>query len=489
MQKIFQIVIVVFLSLSFSQTAFAAYESRFDALNFEPAVDGGDYFTVYGSDTLAAGQGHAGFYLDYANKPLEFSGTGGFAGTRQSVIDHMIVMNNFGAIGLSNWFTVGLNVPVVGYSWFYSDEPVAAPSATPDKAAMMGDLEAMMKFRILDINAHKVGLALVPHFTLPTGDVVRYAGSGHVTGGGTLVTEFQFHERFNMALNVGAVLRDNVLRHGVDMGHQLTAGLAANIKLSKYFQAIVESYGATGLTDFFNSATTPLEAGGGVRYYVGDSGFAFDVGGTAGLIDGVGSPRFRGFLGLKYTSPVKEDCAPVAPDPRIQGNKIVLFGKIFYDTNKATIKSVSYPVLDDVADVLNKHSEITLVEVQGHTDARASDAYNLKLSQARAESAVNYLVGKGIVAGRLRAMGYGESRPIASNETVEGMSQNRRTEFIIISSTKGEYTSEKTAQAPAPSAPVAATTPTPTPATPAASTSSPANVTEYPNYSYPAPTN
>lgn len=487
MKKIFQIVILLLLSSGLSLPVFAAYESRFDAINFEPAVDGGDYFTVYGSDTLAASQGHLGFYLDYANRPLEFSGTGGFAGTRQSVIDHMVVMNNFGAIGLTNWFTVGLNIPVVGYSWFYSDEPVAAPSGTADKAAMMGDLEVMMKFRILDINEHKVGLALVPHFTLPTGDVVRYAGSGHVTGGGTFVTEFQLHERFNMALNVGAVLRDNVLRHGVDMDHQLTAGLAANIKLSRYWQAIVESYGSTGLTDFFNSATTPLEAGGGVRYYFGDSGFALDAGGTAGLIDGVGSPSFRGFFGLKYTTPVKENCAP-APDPRIQGNKIVLFGKIFYDTNKATIKPVSYPVLDDVADVLNKHPEITLVEVQGHTDARASDAYNLKLSQARAESAMNYLVGKGIVASRLRAMGYGESHPIASNDTVEGMSQNRRTEFIIISSTSGEYTSEKTTQAPVSSEPVVTTAPQAVPAsTPSAPSS--ANVTEYPNYSYPAPTN
>lgn len=486
MKKSLRILSLILLSLSLTWPSFAAYESRFDALNFEPAVDGGDYFTVYGSDTLAASQGHVGFYLDYANRPLQFSGTGGFAGARQSVIDHMIVMNNFGALGLTDWFSVGLNVPVVGYNWFFSDMPVAAPSGTADKAAMMGDLEVMLKFRLVDINKHKVGLALVPHFTLPTGDVVRYAGSGHVTGGGTLVTEFQFHERFNMALNLGAVLRDNVLRHGVDMNHQAIAGVAANIKLAKSFQVIVESFTSTVITDFFNSSTTPLEAGAGMRYYFGDSGFALDAGGTAGLIDGVGSPRFRGFLGLKYTAPVK-DCEP-APDPRIQGNKIVLFGKIFYDTNKATIKSVSYPVLDDVVDVLNKHPEITLVEVQGHTDARASDAYNLKLSQARAESAVNYLVGKGIAASRLRAVGYGEAQPIASNDTVEGMSQNRRTEFIIISSTSGEYTSEQAAQAPVVSEPVVTTTTTTAPTT-TTTTPSSGSVTEYPNYSYPAPTN
>lgn len=412
----------------------AAYESRFDAINFTPTVDGGDYFTVYGSDTLALWQGHLGFNLDYANRPLQFAGTAGFAGVRQSVIDHMVVGNFNGAIGFTEWFTFGLNIPVVAYNWFFADTPVAAPTGTADHAAMMGDIDVALKFRLLDIEEHDVGVALIPRFTLPTGDVQRYAGSGHLTGGATLVTDFQLHKRFNMALNLGAVLRDDVLRHGIDMGHQFTYGIGTNYKITPHWQWIVEGFGSTVMKDFFsNSNTSPFEAGTGFRHYFGDTGISWDIGGNVGLIDGIGSPRFRAYTSVQWTSPVK-DCAPPPPDVRIQGNKIVLLGKIYYDTNKITIKPVSYPILDDVVSVLNDHPEITLLEVQGHTDARASDEYNLRLSQGRAESAMRYLVGKGISAGRLRAMGYGESRPIAANDTPAHMSENRRTEFIIISS-------------------------------------------------------
>lgn len=429
----------IVLLFGFSLTAQAAFQSRFDAIHYEPAVDATDYFSVYGSDTLAPWQGHIGFSFDYANRPLQFSGTGGFAGQRQSVIDHMMLLHTHGALGLTDWFEVGVNFPFALYNWFFSDEPVAAPTGNPDKAAMPGDMRLVTKFKAVDINKHRVGLAFIPFVTLPTGDEVRYTGNGNITGGLTTVVDFKASERFNMSLNFGGVLRDDVTRHGVRVDDQLTAAVAANIKLSQNWQVILESFGSTVIRDPFNSNTTPLEAGGGFRYYVNNTGFAFDVGGTGGIIKGVSAPRFRAFANLKWTAPISEPCPE--PEPRIQGNKIVLWGKIFYDTAKATIKPVSYPVLDDVVDVLNKHPEITLVEVQGHTDARGSDSYNLKLSQARSESARDYLIQKGISPSRLVAKGYGESQPIAPNSTAEGMSQNRRTEFIILQSSNGRFVS------------------------------------------------
>jgi outer membrane protein OmpA-like peptidoglycan-associated protein len=414
-------------------TVHAAYVSRFDALVYDPTVDGGSYFTVYDTATLDAWQGHLGFSLDYANRPLQFSGTGAFVGRRQSVIDHMATLNTFGALGFTDWFNVGLRVPVVLYNWFYSDEPVAAPSGTPDKAAMMGDLEVVMKFRLIDIEKHPVGLAFVPRMTLPSGDVVRYTGTGHFTGGGTLAFEFAPIDKLHFGLNAGAMMRDTVTRHGVTMGPLATYGLGVNYQFHRRWAVIAESFGSTTFDNLFSTRNSPLEAGAGVRHVFGDSGLSLDLAGTAGLIDGVGSPRFRAFATLGWTSGRKEP-KPL-PDPRIKDNKIILWGKIFFDTDKATIKPVSYPVLDDVVDVLTKHPEITLVEIQGHTDNRASDAYNMKLSQARAESAQNYLVQHGILASRLRAVGFGERLPIASNDNEMGMSQNRRTEFIIISTT------------------------------------------------------
>jgi OOP family OmpA-OmpF porin len=72
------------------------------------------------------------------------------------------------------------------------------------------------------------------------------------------------------------------------------------------------------------------------------------------------------------------------------------------------------------------------VEIQGHTDNTGSDEYNQGLSQRRADAVKAYFVDKGIAEGRLSTMGYGESQPVASNDTVEGRFQNRRVQLKII---------------------------------------------------------
>ncbi|MBI2383702.1 MAG: OmpA family protein [Gammaproteobacteria bacterium] len=87
--------------------------------------------------------------------------------------------------------------------------------------------------------------------------------------------------------------------------------------------------------------------------------------------------------------------------------------------------------LDGVADTLLQQENLK-VEVAGHTDSIGSEAYNMLLSQQRAEAVVAYFVEKGLASERLSAIGYGESQPLASNESEEGRAQNRRVEFRIL---------------------------------------------------------
>jgi OOP family OmpA-OmpF porin len=110
--------------------------------------------------------------------------------------------------------------------------------------------------------------------------------------------------------------------------------------------------------------------------------------------------------------------------------KIELKQTVYFDFNKATIKPVSFPLLDDVAQAMKDNPTIK-VEVQGHTDSVGNDNYNLKLSQSRAESVKAYLVKKGVASDRMVPKGYGENVPIADNRTKEGRDQNRRVEFVI----------------------------------------------------------
>lgn len=86
--------------------------------------------------------------------------------------------------------------------------------------------------------------------------------------------------------------------------------------------------------------------------------------------------------------------------------------------------------LDGVAQLINEHPEIQLLEIQGHTDNTGSDAINVPLSKARAESVKNYLVSRGVDASRLEANGYASTKPVASNATPEGRYQNRRVDIV-----------------------------------------------------------
>ncbi len=113
------------------------------------------------------------------------------------------------------------------------------------------------------------------------------------------------------------------------------------------------------------------------------------------------------------------------------GTKIVL-NNIFFDYDMATLRTESTTELARLVGVMKDNPSIK-IEISGHTDSKGSDVYNQKLSENRAKAVVDYLVEKGVVKGRMEYKGYGESEPVATNDTEEGMQLNRRTEFKILS--------------------------------------------------------
>jgi outer membrane protein OmpA-like peptidoglycan-associated protein len=111
--------------------------------------------------------------------------------------------------------------------------------------------------------------------------------------------------------------------------------------------------------------------------------------------------------------------------------RIEIKQKVHFETAKYRILPVSFKLLNDVAQVLKDFPDMR-VSVEGHTDSQGSDQYNQTLSENRANSVREYLVGQGIPAERLRSIGFGESKPIASNRTARGREANRRVEFRIL---------------------------------------------------------
>jgi OmpA-OmpF porin, OOP family len=147
----------------------------------------------------------------------------------------------------------------------------------------------------------------------------------------------------------------------------------------------------------------------------------------------VGGGVIGALLGHYICDPEEVPPPPVVqappPPPPAKGTKIATLGGAQFDFNKATIKPAGLAVLDGAVKVLQDNPSLHIV-VEGHTDSVGSDAYNMKLSQRRANAVRDYLIKQGIDASRVTARGYGKTRPIASNATEEGRAQNRRADLV-----------------------------------------------------------
>ncbi len=113
-----------------------------------------------------------------------------------------------------------------------------------------------------------------------------------------------------------------------------------------------------------------------------------------------------------------------------ESRTFILHG-VFFETGKATLKEESYARLSDLLEYMTA-KESVVIELAGHTDSMGSGAWNQKLSEARAVEVKRYLVSRRIDARRINAVGYGETRPVATNETAEGRRENRRTVVTVL---------------------------------------------------------
>ncbi len=115
----------------------------------------------------------------------------------------------------------------------------------------------------------------------------------------------------------------------------------------------------------------------------------------------------------------------------LRAGTAVTLHNVFFEFAKATLEKESYLELDRMIALLVKNPNMA-IEVQGHTDNVGSDAANMRLSQQRADAVKEYFLSKGVVTDRVKSTGFGESKPVASNETTEGQAMNRRVEFVIL---------------------------------------------------------
>ena len=191
----------------------------------------------------------------------------------------------------------------------------------------------------------------------------------------------------------------------------------------------------------------PLDADGdGVPDYLDKcpntpTGVKVDASGCPLDSDGDGVPDYLDKcpntpLGVQVDAdgcPIKKETVVIVQPPEIES--LVLSGDANFEFNKSALLPNAYPVLDSLVGTMMKHHEYKW-EIGGYTDKIGSDSYNIKLSQKRAKAVEDYLVSKGVERNNLKIVGYGKASPIATNETPEGRSMNRRVEIKVLSKDK-----------------------------------------------------
>jgi outer membrane protein OmpA-like peptidoglycan-associated protein len=176
-------------------------------------------------------------------------------------------------------------------------------------------------------------------------------------------------------------------------------------------------------------------AGGIIGGVIGKKAGNTAVGAILGAVIGGAAGAYIGNYMDKQAAEIEKDIAGAKIERVGEGIKITFDSGLLFDVDKAVLKEESRQELSKLATILNKYED-TEILLEGHTDATGSEEHNLELSRLRAQAVSNYLASLEVDPTRFTIMGYGESQPIASNETIEGRKLNRRVEVAIYANEK-----------------------------------------------------
>lgn len=182
------------------------------------------------------------------------------------------------------------------------------------------------------------------------------------------------------------------------------------------------------VTSGAGGAAAGAAAGAIIGAIAGDAGKGALIGAGVGAAAGVGIGVYQD----RQQAKLRERLANTGVSVTRQGDNIYLNmpSDITFAVNQSGINTGFYETLNSVSVVLQEFDKTT-VSVYGHADATGPEDYNMQLSQRRAQSVSSYLASQGVAPGRLQAVGFGENRPVAPNDTEAGRSANRRVEIVI----------------------------------------------------------
>ncbi len=310
----------------------------------------------------------------------------------------------------------------------------------------LGDVQAKLKIRLTSDNS-KSHVALIPYGSYQTSENPDFLISDGEYGYGlglAVDRDFGFMKVF---LNFGYYIAEEAFYRNIDRTRRLEGGLGIYVPLTTWLGLNAEWVGATTFPEY-ESDQNPSNVYTGLRGRIG-SLFLFGGVEASSYIRDNRSTHFAYYGGAKYAfwkckscqkPKVVETSTAVAETPpetkpvevaEIQ-RKLDIFRDVKFETASALIKPESYVPLNTAASLIKLYNEqISVINIEGHTDSRGSHAKNQLLSQNRANSVRAYLVSQGVPETKLRSVGFGETRPLVPETSRDNMATNRRVEFKV----------------------------------------------------------
>ncbi|NQZ01072.1 MAG: OmpA family protein [Bdellovibrionales bacterium] len=418
-----------------------------DTQNFNPTPDGLDFVTVQSSETLKPGIFNLGVFVNYAVNSLpnyEDVSNGDRTNFRDSLTSSDL---NLG-VGILDGWSVGFSMP-----YLLSQSVDSDVNSFRGEFAETGLTEYRLntKVRFTGDQDGGVGAVLTANFNQIENN--PFLGEG---AGPTVTLELVADTtvgQYAMAANVGYRLRsegDQIVDVPVEpFGDQMIASAAVSYLLTEYDTKLIgEVFGSIPVesADFASDRdVSSMELLLGLKHDLNRK-LAWHAGAGTEIYQGSSSPDWRLYTGLNYSfGPVKKsqniitrvndrDEIIVEDDPFAEigtGSESFVARDVLFKFDSAEVDEAFREALQRMADYLRRPPGFKSLVIEGHTDSIGSAAYNLKLSQRRADSVRRVLIQSGLSAKKVRAVGYGESQPIGDNGNFQGRKLNRRVEFSV----------------------------------------------------------
>lgn len=421
--------LMVFLALLWGLSTAQANVVGNGAQNFNTITSGLDFVTVHSSETLKPGIINLGLFFNYAINTLPYfeSVTQG----RINFTDTLLGMDFNVGVGLLKDWEAGISFPYV------LAQTVSASQVFHGEFSRVGNTEVRLNSKYRIFGQDDEGLAVVGSIDFNRTVNNPYVGEG---GGPAYSLEFAYDRMLSSKMAWGINLGHRWMMPGLQIAgspiiplkNQLIFSTAINYLISSANTKLVsEIFGGvplTGGSSFETRTNTSIEIMTGVKHAVNHN-LAVHGGLGTGLTKGVSSPDWRLYAGVNYTfGPIWKQSA--APLERLRDRFIAKNIVFEYDSDQ--MLGNYKEILSEIVDYLKSLSSYKLVHIEGHTDSIGDPEYNQKLSQKRADAIRNFLIKEfGIKENKLKAVGFGESRPIADNGNFQGRQENRRVEFQI----------------------------------------------------------